>query len=384
MPPIRVLIVDDSVVVRKLLSEALASSPQVEVAGTASNGAIALARIPQLHPDVITLDIEMPVLNGLQTLAELRKQYPKLPVIMFSTLTERGAASTLEALSLGASDYVTKPTNSESLADAMKQVRQELLAKITSLAVREFRKPPDAAVARSAPTARRAIPQRVDILAIGTSTGGPNALMEVLPGLPADLPIPVVIVQHMPPLFTKFLAERLGSRASLPVHEGGAGEALEPGKVWIAPGDYHMIVERRGTVVKLAINQEAPENYCRPAVDPLFRSVARIFGAHALAVILTGMGSDGMQGARHIREQQGQVLAQDEATSVVWGMPGHVVGAGLADAEIPLGSMAQEIVRRVEIGRMMNQRSELRFGRQEDPLRTADDRASKVSDPSTR
>jgi len=360
MPPIRVLIVDDSVVVRKLLSEALASSPQVEVAGTASNGAIALARIPQLHPDVVTLDIEMPVMNGLETLAELRKQYPKLPVIMFSTLTERGAASTLEALSLGASDYVTKPTNSESLADAMKLVRQELLAKITSLAVREFRKPPNAAAARSAPVAKSAIPQRVDILAIGTSTGGPNALMEVFPGLPADLPVPVVIVQHMPPLFTKFLAERLASCSSLPVREGVAGVVLEPGQVWIAPGDYHMIVERQGTLVKLAINQEAPENYCRPAVDPLFRSVAKVFGGHALAVILTGMGSDGMQGARHIREQQGQVLAQDEATSVVWGMPGHVVGAGLADAEIPLGSVAPEIVRRVEMGRA-NQRSAGRF-----------------------
>jgi two-component system, chemotaxis family, protein-glutamate methylesterase/glutaminase len=218
MLPIRVLIVDDSVVVRKLLSEALAGSPDVEVAGTASNGAIALARIAQLHPDVITLDIEMPVLNGLETLAELRKLYPKLPVIMFSTLTERGAASTLEALSLGASDYVTKPTNSESLAAAMKQVRQELLAKITSLAPRYARPVrADPIDVPATPVGRRTVTQRIDILAIGTSTGGPNALMEVLPHLPANLPTPVVIVQHMPPLFTRFLADRLSSLSKLPV-----------------------------------------------------------------------------------------------------------------------------------------------------------------------
>jgi two-component system chemotaxis response regulator CheB len=354
MPPIRVLIVDDSVVVRKLLSEALAGCPGVEVAGTASNGAIALARMSQLHPDIVTLDIEMPVMTGLEALVEIRKHYPKVPVIMFSTLTERGAAATLEALSLGASDYVTKPSNSESLADAMKQVRQELLAKISSLArpialelVRA------AAMAAAPPGSQRRAAERVEILAIGTSTGGPNALMEVLPALPPDLPVPVVIVQHMPPVFTKFLAERLASQSRLPVREGCDGALLEPGQVWIAPGNYHMTVDRRGTVVRLATNQEAAENYCRPAVDPLFRSVARAFGSHALAVVLTGMGSDGTQGARHIREQNGQVLVQDEASSVVWGMPGQVAGAGLADAIFPLSMMAPEIVRRIAKGRWM-------------------------------
>ena len=210
MLPVRVLIVDDSVVVRKLLCEALAASAEVKVAGTASSGAIALAKIPQLNPDVITLDIEMPGLNGIQTLAEIRKLYPKLPVIMFSTLTERGAAITLEALSLGASDYATKPSNSESLASAMEQVRQELVAKIISLAGRRSHAVPAPAVS---PLKRKPGGQRIDILAIGTSTGGPNALAEVIPHLPGDFPVPVVVVQHMPPLFTRLLAERLNSRS---------------------------------------------------------------------------------------------------------------------------------------------------------------------------
>jgi two-component system chemotaxis response regulator CheB len=248
---------------------------------------------------------------------------------------------------------VTKPTSSEGLAAAVQQVRQELTAKIFSLAVLQ---PPHRLAAAPSPAAlaRRAVLlERVDILAIGTSTGGPNALMELLPALPADLPTPVVIVQHMPPVFTKFLAERLNSCAPMPVQEGVTGAVLQPGKVWIAPGDYHMTVERQGTVVKLSTNQDAPESFCRPAVDPMFRSVAKVYGRHALAVILTGMGSDGMQGARHIREREGQVLAQDEATSVVWGMPGQVVGAGLADAVLPLKSMAPEIVRRMAKGRGM-------------------------------
>jgi two-component system chemotaxis response regulator CheB len=351
MLPVRVLIVDDSVVVRKLLCEALASSTEVQVAGTASSGTIALAKIPQLNPDVITLDIEMPGLNGIQTLTEIRKRYPKLPVIMFSTLTERGAAITLEALSLGASDYVTKPSNSESLASAMAQVRQELSAKITSLAAR--RSP---AAPKSAPTIhpskKKPSGQRIDILAIGTSTGGPNALAEVIPHLPEDLPVPVVVVQHMPPLFTRLLAERLNSRSQLSVQEGEAGKLLEPGQVWIARGDYHMTVARKGTGVVLSLNQDPPENSCRPAVDVLFRSVAQAYGAGVLGVVMTGMGSDGARGAAHIREAGGQVLVQDEVSSVVWGMPGAVVSAGAADKICSLPEISQEVVRRITASRM--------------------------------
>jgi two-component system, chemotaxis family, protein-glutamate methylesterase/glutaminase len=349
MPPIRVLIVDDSVVVRKLVSEALASSPDVQLAGTASSGMIALAKIPQLNPDVITLDIEMPGLNGIQTLIEIRKLYPRLPVIMFSTLTERGAAITLEALAQGASDYVTKPSNSASLAGATEQVRSELVAKIVSLAGR------NRGVAATAqpvfPAKRKSRSQPIEILAIGTSTGGPNALSEVIPRLPADLPVPVVVVQHMPPLFTQLLADRLNAQSPLSVQEAEAEAKLEPGQVWIARGDYHMAVMRKGNAAVLMLNQDPPENSCRPAVDVLFRSVAQFYGPNVLGVVMTGMGSDGARGAQHIREAGGEMLVQDEASSVVWGMPGAVVRAGAADKICSLPEISQEVIQRVTWGR---------------------------------
>ena len=350
MLPIQVLIVDDSVVVRRLLCEALASAPDIKVAGTASNGEIALARIPQLNPDIITLDIEMPGLNGIQTLLEIRKLYPKLPVIMCSTLTERGAATTLEALAAGASDYVTKPSNSSSLANAMDQLRQELVTKITCLAgPRRIISEPLPAISPVKRTA--SADHAIDILAIGTSTGGPNALGEVIPHLPHDLPVPVVIVQHMPPLFTRMLADRLNSRSRLPVREAEPRKLLEPGQVWIARGDYHMTVARKGLQTVLELNQDPPENYCRPAVDVLFRSVVQVYGPNTLAVVLTGMGSDGARGAAHIREAGGEILVQDEASSVVWGMPGAVVSSHCANKVCPLPEISQEIVRRVAVGR---------------------------------
>lgn len=344
MPPVRVLVVDDSVVVRKLLSEALASVPELELAGTASNGAIALAKIPQLNPDVITLDIEMPGLNGIETLKEIRRLYPSLPVIMFSTLTEQGAAITLEALSLGASDYMTKPTNSPSLASAMGQIRRELTDKVLSLSGRGRGQIP-----RVVDHARRrkSMTPQIEILAIGTSTGGPKALAELIPRLPSGFPVPVVVVQHMPPLFTRLLAERLDSQSQVRVNEGEAGCALEPGQVWIAPGNHHMTVTRKGTRPVLDLNQGAPENSCRPAVDVLFRSVAHVYGPNALAVVMTGMGADGARGAAEIHEAGGEVFVQDEATSVVWGMPGAVASAGLADKICPLQKISEEVTRRI-------------------------------------
>ncbi|HZP16883.1 MAG TPA: chemotaxis response regulator protein-glutamate methylesterase [Terriglobales bacterium] len=351
MPPVRVLIVDDSVVVRKLLSEAVASCPQLQLAGTASSGAIALARIPQLNPDVITLDIEMPGLNGIETLVEIRRLYPKLPVIMFSTLSERGAAITLEALSLGASDYLTKPTNSASLADAMQQVRCELIEKILSLSRLQTAAMPAPRLAAVART--RTCAQPIEVLAIGTSTGGPSALAEVIPRLPGDFPVPVLIVQHMPPLFTRLLADRLNSQSQLEVQEAEDGRRLEAGQVWIARGDCHLTVTRKGAGAAISLNQEPPENSCRPAVDVLFRSVARVYGARALGVVMTGMGSDGARGAAYIREAGGEVLAQDEASSVVWGMPGAVVHAGVADKVCALAEISGEIIRRVAAGRVL-------------------------------
>jgi two-component system chemotaxis response regulator CheB len=355
MPPIRVLIVDDSAVIRKVLCDGLAPDAALEVVGTAANGRIALAKIPLVNPDIVTLDVEMPEMDGLETLAALRKIYPKLAVIMFSTLTERGAAITLDALALGASDYVTKPNNTGSLEATQRQLRAELIPKIKALCATRASVP--VTVNAPAAAARRVSPQvarefsRVDVVAIGTSTGGPNALAELLPAIPANFPVPIVIVQHMPALFTRLLAGRLDLRCGLKVREGVDGESLKPGEVWIAPGDFHMTVETKGVAVVLALNQNAPENYCRPAADPLFRSVANAYGAGTLAVVLTGMGSDGSSGAQHVREKGGQIVVQDQASSVVWGMPGQIATAGLADGTFALRAMAAEICRRVALKR---------------------------------
>jgi two-component system, chemotaxis family, protein-glutamate methylesterase/glutaminase len=355
MPPIRILVVDDSVVIRKVLCDVLKSDPDIEVVGTASDGRIALAKIIQLTPDLITLDVEMPNMSGLETIAEIRKLHPKLPIIMFSTLTERGASTTLDALALGASDYVTKPSNTGSLDVTMERIKRDLLPKIKALCGRRL-----SDKLHAKPRFKRVIVPalrgphtaiRIEILAIGTSTGGPNALAEVIPAIPADFPVPIVIVQHMPPLFTRLLAERLNKQSLIRVHEGEPGKTLESGHAWIAPGDHHMIVERRGAAVQLAINQAPPENSCRPAVDVLFRSVASTFGANTLAVVLTGMGSDGVLGSQAVCERGGRVYVQDEATSVVWGMPGQTAAAGWADSVFPIQSMAAEIDRHVRASR---------------------------------
>ena len=364
MPGTRVLVVDDSVVVRKVLCEALTADSTIEVAGTAADGSIALSKIPILKPDLITLDIEMPGMSGLETLAEIRKLYPKLPVIMFSTLTERGAAITLDALAAGASDYVAKPSNTGSVEQTRLRIQTELVPKVKGLCLR--RSSSSELKAGSVPQVRTegkagsvARPGRtgvIDIVAVGTSTGGPNALAEMLPGIPQHFPVPIVIVQHMPPLFTRLLAERLNKQCAIEIHEGEEGAVLKPGEAWIAPGDFHMTVARTEGVTKLALQQEAPENSCRPAVDVLFRSVARLYGVSTLAVVLTGMGSDGVKGSQAVREFGGQVIVQDEASSVVWGMPGQVAGAGLAEGIFPLAGMAQEIDRRVKSGRLFTGR----------------------------
>jgi two-component system chemotaxis response regulator CheB len=359
MPPIRILIVDDSAVVRKVLCDALASDPSIQVAGTAADGRIGLSKIELLTPDLVTLDVEMPVMTGLETLTELRKKHPRLPVIMFSTLTERGAATTLDALALGASDYVTKPSRSGSVEVTLARIREELIPKIKALCPREAK--PKVAIAVPAIAALRpGVAQkhiksnaRIEILAIGASTGGPNALAEVLPVLAADFPVPIVIVQHMPPLFTRLLAERLNKQSAITVEEGKAGTMLKAGVASIAPGDFHMVVERDGTSAKVVLNQAPPENSCRPAVDVLFRSVAKSFGANVLAVVLTGLGSDGVLGSQLVRERGGEVFVQDEASSVVWGMPGQTAGAGFADEIFPLSAMAREIETRVRKGRVI-------------------------------
>jgi two-component system, chemotaxis family, protein-glutamate methylesterase/glutaminase len=351
MPGIRVLVVDDSVVIRKVLTEALSTDPEIEVVGSAADGNIALSKIPLLHPDLITLDVEMPGISGIETLIAVRKIYPKLPVIMFSTLTERGAATTLEALSLGASDCVTKPQSSSNVEETRARIRSDLIPKVKELCRKQKSVPLLTTLVelkKSLPAKRIGLPDKVEVVAIGTSTGGPNALAVLLPALRQNFPVPIVVVQHMPPLFTRLLAERLDKQASIAVHEGAEGDLLVPGQAWIAPGDFHMTLAREGQAVRVTMNQEQPRNSCRPSVDALFESVAEVYGTKTLAVVLTGMGSDGVHGAQRIREAGGQVIVQDEASSVVWGMPGQVAAAGLADAVFPLNQIAGELERRTD------------------------------------
>ena len=351
MAKIRVLIVDDAVVLRRLVAEELNRDPALEVVGTAANGRIALSRMSQVNPDIVILDIEMPEMDGLATLKELRKAYPRLPVIMFSALTERGAEATLDALALGATDYFTKPTNTGGLEASLGVIREQLIPEIKALCGKASASQPGnlprAPSARSSPVAPRAPSGPPQVLAIGSSTGGPGALAEIFRRLPADFPVPIVMVQHMPPMFTRLLAERLTAEYAIRVQEGGSGSALEAGRAWIAPGDHHMIVTRGGRSVTTQLHQDPPENSCRPSVDVLFRSVARTFGPNSLGVILTGMGQDGLRGCEAIREAGGRILAQDEATSVVWGMPGFVVRAGLADKVLPISMIGDEILRQV-------------------------------------
>ncbi len=346
MNRIRVLVVDDSVVIRSLLRQILAGEPDMEAVGVAANGRIALAMLDQVSPEVVTLDIEMPEMNGLQTLAALRKVRPRLPVIMFSTLTERGAVATLEAFSLGASDYVTKPSNVRGLAGGAEAIRSQLLWKIRALCRREKLEPPPIAVRPRTASLHLSSGNKVVAVVIGTSTGGPNALSKVLPLLPDDFPVPVMVVQHMPPTFTRFLAERLNKECRIRVHEAKDGSIVQPGGAWIAPGDFHLTLERNGMAVRLRTNQAPPENSCRPSVDVLFRSAAQAYGSGLLGVVMTGMGQDGLRGSEVIRDAGGCVIAQDEASSVVWGMPGFVVNAGLAESVLPVGDIGLEIIRR--------------------------------------
>ena len=354
---IRVLVVDDSVVIRRLITHALEEDRELEVVGVAANGLIALQRIPQLNPDVLTLDIEMPEMDGLETLRRVRCAYPHLRVIMFSTLTERGAAVTLEALTLGADDYVTKASNEGSLDRSMAHLRQELIPKLKQF----FHFPAQsraATMARAQNAGALFLPRvkpvwqgsRVHprVVVIGVSTGGPTALAAILPQLPLGFQLPVLIVQHMPALFTRLLAERLHTSCRLPVEEACQGARVNAGNILIAPGDFHLRVCLSGGTVQVRLDQSPPQNFCRPAVDALFSSIAETYGGAVIAVILTGMGHDGLHGAEILRARGASILAQDEASSVVWGMPGAVVNAGLADCVLPLDQIVPEILRRVD------------------------------------
>jgi len=340
--PIRVVVVDDSALVRRLVTTALRGAPDIEVVGVAEDGIAAIEVVDRLKPDVVTLDIEMPRLDGLGALDGIRANHPRLPVIMFSTLTERGASATLDALSRGASDYVTKPSNTGQIADGIAVIRDQLVPRIRALA--GMRKLAPGLGRTAPPTRRRTSPTApVRALVIGCSTGGPDALARMLPMLPADLGVPVLVVQHMPPVFTAQLAQRLDRVSALTVREAVDLDALVPGTVLLAPGDFHLRVAASGVSRRAVLDQGPQENFCRPAVDVLFRSAVEVYGAGVLGVVLTGMGQDGLVGARAITEAGGRVLVQDAETSVVWGMPGAIAGAGLADKILPLEQLPAAI-----------------------------------------
>lgn len=354
MGRIRILVVDDSVVVRRVLTHLLSSDPELEVVGSAPNGRIALAKILQLNPDVVTLDIEMPDIDGMQVLSAIRHSHPHLPVIVFSGLSEQSAARSFEILSLGACELLPREGSDDSVMDRTQIIRDQLIPKIkmccpvaaTPLTTQTPALSPNSRISPDRAGANTRL-IRADVLAIGVSTGGPNALATLLRTFTPDFPVPVLIVQHMPSEFTKLLAERLNATCVLPVMEGSSNQPVEPGRVWLAPGDYHMTLVKQNGSVRIQINQAPPENSCRPSVDVLFRSAADVYGPHALAVVLTGMGQDGLRGAERVCEAGGAVLAQDQGSSVVWGMPGFVVNAGLADQVLPIDELGDEVRRRV-------------------------------------
>lgn len=347
----RVLLVDDSAAVRALVARVVESDAALEVAGTAPNGRIALAKLAHLDADVVVLDVMMDGMDGLETLVAIRERHPDLPVVMFSPLTAPGTATAVEALFLGANECIVKPNGARDLSQALDQVREELVPTLKALCASVLGNPLGGSPRRSTRSAHVAGTPRgrapVDVVAIGVSTGGPLALAAVLGRLPATFPVPILVVQHMPPAFTALLATRLGQQSPLTVAEAVPGRAPQPGEVWLAPGDHHLSVRSEEGQPRLVVDQEERENSCRPSVDVLFRSVTAVYGAGTLALVLTGMGRDGLRGCENVRADGGQILVQDEASSVVWGMPGAVARAGLADAVVPLDSVAAELVRRV-------------------------------------
>lgn len=353
MTSIRVMIVDDTPIVRRVLTQVLEEEVDIIVVGTANNGLEALERLPRLTPDILLLDIEMPGMSGLELLGELRRTDSTIPVLLFSSLTERGAMVTIEALLLGARDYVTKPSMLGSASAARDYIRRHVVSRLRGILGRG---PTTALVSSPTPVTltKPWLPEPskpVDAVVIAVSTGGPNALSELIPALPANLPVPVFIVQHMPVTFTQALARRLDQTSSLTVIECIGPSPVAAGEVWVAQGGVHLTVQRRDDEIWVVPDNGDPENFCRPSADVLFRTAVETFGGRLLGVVLTGMGNDGLAGCREIRNAGGQVIVQDKASSVVWGMPASVADAGLAERALPLLEIAPEIVRRIAASR---------------------------------
>jgi two-component system chemotaxis response regulator CheB len=352
--PIRVVAADDSALVRMMLARLFSMDDtasnvggnRVELCASVADGRACVRATRALQPDLVLLDLEMPGLSGLDTIVLLRQEWPDLPILMFSAYTARGAAATMEALARGATEYVTKPSGFRNADDALAALSAELLPKVVALALQHRPKRAHGRITERDATETDSV---AGVVGIGVSTGGPSTLEALLPRLPRDFGAPVMIVQHMPKLFTSALAERLDRCCALPVLLGVDGAEAQPGSIWVAPGDSHMEIAIRGGKPRIVLSRGDPEQHCRPAVDPLFRSLARCFGDRVLGVVLTGMGADGLEGSRAIVTAGGTVLVQDEASSAVWGMPGRVAQAGLASAVLPIEGLAEAMMQRTSI-----------------------------------
>jgi two-component system chemotaxis response regulator CheB len=360
---IRVMIVDDSAVIRGMVTKALQESPAVEVVASVMNGKAALNLIKEIKPDIVLLDIEMPEMDGITALPLLLEASPSSKVIMVSSLTQRNAEITMKALQLGATECVAKPTSKGDRSETDKFFRELLNMVVTlgNVATKNITprfsagQVPPVASTGAAKASMNVTPSsgilfmpsaEIRCLAIGSSTGGPQALMQLFKLMQSKpLKVPVFITQHMPATFTKILADHLHGASGMPCEEGADKMEAKAGTIYIAPGDYHMIPRMEDKVIRIGLNQNAPVNFCRPAVDPMFEALAKLYGRNLLAVVLTGMGQDGMEGAKVVNAMGGNVIAQDEATSVVWGMPGAVTKAGQAKAVLPLAEIAQVLMR---------------------------------------
>lgn len=359
----RILVVDDSCLYQRLLSDVINAREEMEVVGVASNGNVALSLVDKLKPDLVTLDILMPEMDGIQTLIALRKQWPTVRTVMVSSLTSEGSDAALDALALGASEYAAKPVSSGGVVNIRADLANDLLPKVEALLGLDSKKL-DTKVAQtrtgsaspvqlrpehsSERRARAPMLHGIRLIAIGVSTGGPDALAKVLSQLPADIGVPIVIVQHMPAQFTAKLAQRLDAASALKVVEAQLGDKIRAGTVYIAPGNYHMVLDRIGTDVIVNLNSDEQENSCRPSVDPLFRSIPAIYGSQCLGVIMTGMGADGLNGCEVLSAAGCPIIVQDKSTSIVWGMPKLVAVAGLAQQEVPIDEMADVMNRIVK------------------------------------